>query len=73
MAGKNQHVVPSSSGWSVRGTGASRATRVFSTRREALDFARRIARNNGADLIVHKRDGFVSARTSYGNGSLPSR
>ena len=35
--GKNQHVVPHSGQWAVRGAGNSRVTRVCSTQREAQE------------------------------------
>ena len=44
--GKNQHVVPHSGQWAVRGAGNSRVTRVCPTQREAQEIARSIARNS---------------------------
>jgi Uncharacterized protein conserved in bacteria (DUF2188) len=48
---KNQHVVANPrGGWSVRHTGAARATRVFETQKDAIDYARRIARKESSEL-----------------------
>ena len=48
MNGKrNQHVVPHTDGWAVRGEGAERASAVYDTKAEATATARGIARNQG--------------------------
>jgi uncharacterized protein YdaT len=64
MATKNQHVIPHSGGWAVRKEGADRVTRVFKTQKQATDAARAIARNQGAELVVHRKDGTIKERTS---------
>ncbi|WP_202925114.1 DUF2188 domain-containing protein [Myxacorys almedinensis] len=37
---KGKHVVPHSEGWAVKSEGASRASRVFETQREAISYGR---------------------------------
>lgn len=67
---KVQHVMPRDGHWVVKGEGNRRVTRVATTRRQALQIARRIARNQGTDVVIHDRDG--SAREDYyGNDPLP--
>lgn len=56
---KNQHVVPSVGGWSVRRAGSSRASGVFKTKPEAIESARGIAKNQGADIYIHGTDGRI--------------
>lgn len=74
MSKKGQHVVPSSSGgWSVRKAGSSRATKTYSTQKDAVDAARQIARNQKTELYVHGADGRIRQRDSYGNDSYPPR
>ena len=73
MAKKNQHIVPHSEGWAVKTAGASRATVVVPTQREAFDIGRGIARNNGSELFVHGRDGRIRERNSYGNDPYPPK
>jgi uncharacterized protein YdaT len=70
---KNQHVVPQSGKWAVKGDGRKRASKVVSTQREAIDVARRIARNQGADVVIHSRDGKIRDKDSYGNDPFPPR
>ncbi len=68
---KNQHVVPHSGKWAVKSDGSKRASKVVSTQQEAIDVARKIARNQGADVFIHGRDGKI--RDSYGNDPFPPR
>ena len=71
---KDQHVIANlRGGWSVRHTGAARATRVFDTQEDAVEFARDIARKERSDLYVHRRDGTIRERSSYGNDPFPAR
>ncbi len=64
--GKNQHVVPTEAGWAVRGDGNTRNTRLFNTKAEAETFAREIAKNQRAELIIHGKDGKIQSANSYG-------
>jgi uncharacterized protein YdaT len=64
---KNQHVVPHAGKWAVRGDGNRRVTKVTSTQLEALEAARRIARNQGVDVVIHGSDGRIRDMDSYGN------
>jgi hypothetical protein len=57
MARRGQHVVPHPEGWAVKVEGGKRASSVHQTQREAIDRAREIASNQGAELSIHGRDG----------------
>jgi len=67
MSSKGQHVVPNGGKWSVRRAGSDKATSVHSTQREAINEARKIAKNQGTELYIHGRDGRIIERDSYGN------
>lgn len=69
--GKNQHVVPDGDGWGVRGEGASRLTQRFGTQREAIERGREIAQNQESELLIHRRNGQIRERNSYGNDPFP--
>jgi hypothetical protein len=71
--GKNQHVVPRSDGWAVRGQGNVRDTGVFRTQREAISVAREIARNQASELVIHGSDGRIRDKSSYGSDPFPPR
>ena len=73
MAKKNQHVVPSDSGWAVRGEGNSRASSVHSTQKGAIDAAREQARKQGSEMIIHGRDGKIRERNTYGKDPHPPK
>lgn len=71
--GKNQHVVPAGDGWGVRGEGNSRLTSVHDTQAEAIESAREIARNQQSELVIHRPDGRIRDKDSYGPDSFPPR
>lgn len=71
--GKNQHVVPRNDVWAVVGEGNQRATRITRTQREAIDIARDIARNQESELIIHRPNGQIRDRDSYGNDPYPPK
>ena len=72
--GKNsQHVAPRGSKWTVRRTGAARASGVFDTQSEAIARARDIARSQGSELYIHGRDGRIRDRSSYGHDPFPPK
>jgi hypothetical protein len=65
--GKNQHVVPDGDGWAVKGAGNSKATQRTDTQQQAIDLAREIARNQKSELFIHRKDGTIRDRDSYGS------
>src|SRR5690349_17665625 len=67
----NIHVVPRTEGWVVRKEGSSHATSVHSTQRDAVDAARKIARDKSGELVIHGKDGRIRDRDSYGNDPFP--
>jgi len=73
MTKRNQHVVPRDNGWAVRGAGSKRASSVHRTQREAIDAGRKIARNQGSELLIHGRDGRIRDRDSHGKDPFPPR
>ena len=73
MSGKNQHVVPHSEGWAVKGAGNEKATAVYGTQYEAISHARSIAMNQQSEMLVHSENGRIRERNSYGNDPYPPR
>jgi hypothetical protein len=70
---KNQHVVPNGDGWGVRGEGNERLTSRHSTQRDAIDAAREIAIRNRTEVVIHRTDGRIRDRDSYGNDPFPPK
>lgn len=73
MAKKGQHVVPRSDGWSVRKTGATRASSVHASQEDAIEAATRLARNQKTELYIHGRDGRIRERNSYGSDPVAQK
>lgn len=71
--GKNQHVVPHQGRWSVRGERNERVTSTHDTQGEAIDRARGIAQRERSEVVIHRPDGRIRDRDSYGNDPCPPR
>ena len=71
MASFDQFVVPRGDGWAVRKSTSVRVTRHFNTQEEALTAARRIAQNQGCDVIIFGEDGIIRGPDSLVNNPLP--
>jgi uncharacterized protein YdaT len=73
MTGKNQHVVPHQNGCAVKGEGNQRATSVHNTQQQAVEVAREIARNQQSELVIHRPEGRIRDKDSYGNDPFPPK
>ena len=74
MSRADTHVIASiNGGWSVRKTGSGRAEKTFNTKDEAVKYGRKIAQARSTDLVIHRRDGLVSERNSYGSDPHPPK
>ena len=71
---KNQHVTPRPDGkQQVKGAGNNRATVRTSTQGEAIKIARPIALNQASELVIHRPNGQIRAKDSYGNNPFPQK
>lgn len=72
--GKNQHVTPHpSGGWQVKGAGNQRATVRTETQSQAISVAKQIAKSQHSELFIHRQDGRIRERNSYGNDPFPPK
>jgi len=72
--GKNQHVTPHpKGGWQVKGAGNSKATVRTKTQKAAQNVARVIASNQKSEVVIHRPDGRIRAKDSYGNDPHPPK
>lgn len=69
----NQHVVPHQGEWQVKREHAEKATKTFSTQKEAISYARDIAIKQQSELIIHGRNGKIRDKDSYGNDPCPPK
>ena len=74
MAKKSNHVVPSrSSGWAVKKSGAVKSSKNFTTKDKAVEYAVKLSRNEKTELYIHKGNGIIQDKRSYGNDPHPPR
>lgn len=60
------HVVPSGEEWAVKKQGASQASRVASTQKEAIDHAESFARKQAPSrVVIHGENGLIEAQHSF--------
>ena len=64
------HVLARGNRWIVR-TAGKKVHRVVDTMGEAIVIGRRIAMNNGSELLVHRTDGSLRSRDSFGVDPFP--
>ncbi|MCV3743528.1 DUF2188 domain-containing protein [Ureaplasma sp. ES3154-GEN] len=52
-------------GWKIMKKGGSRPTRVFETKKEALDYVKTLGRNQEAVVYIQKKDGSFQDVRNY--------
>jgi len=70
---KNQHVVPNNGQWAVKGEGNSKSTKNFDTQKEAIEFGKEIAKNQKSELVIHRKNGQIRDKDSFGNDPNPPK
>lgn len=74
MPKKSVHVVPNSSGgWSVKKSGAQRASVRTDKKVDAVKMGRVISQRSGSELVIHGKDGKIQRSDSHGNDPCPPR
>jgi hypothetical protein len=73
MSKKNQHVVPSGKDWAVKGAGNDRKTAIVNTQGEAIKIAMEIAINQKSEVVIHRPNGTIRDKDSYGNDHNPPK
>ena len=71
--GKNQHVVPLNGKWAVRGAGNERVTKITNTQAGTIKTAREIAINQQSEVVIHRPNGQIRDKDSYGNDPCPPK
>jgi Uncharacterized protein conserved in bacteria (DUF2188) len=68
------HVVPHKDlGWATRKEGASRVGSTHTTQNAAINQAVKQAKNDGLEVVIHRRDGTIRDSDSYGNDPNPPK
>jgi hypothetical protein len=73
MIKNSRHVVPRQDGWAVKKSGASRASKVFDTQADAINYGRSQAKKESGQLYVHRKDGTIREHDSYGDDPNPPK
>lgn len=71
MKKQDLHVVPSGNGWAVKPSGASSPISTHRTQSAAEQAARQVARQNQSEVVIHRPNGQIRDKDSYGNDPLP--
>jgi len=71
MAKNYVHAVPHNGSWAVRREGASRVSSTHGTQTEAAAAAREIARREHGEVFIHRPNGQIRDRDSYGHDPYP--
>lgn len=74
MPRETRHVVRHpEGGWVVKKGGSSHIAKIYKTQKEAITRGKEISRRNGAELYIHRRDGLIREKNSYGSDPYPPR
>lgn len=73
MAKKNVHVVPQGKAWAVKSTGERKPLSNHRTQKAASEAARKVAKANQGELVIHRPNGQIRDKDSYGNDPCPPR
>lgn len=73
MPRKEHHVVYNDDHWSVKKGGGERSIKNFERKRDAVDFAREVSKNQESELIIHGKDSKIQNSDSHGGDPCPPR
>ncbi len=62
---ENHHVIPRRGEWIVKKAGATRASQIFSTQKEAATYGKSVAKNQGTALFIHGSNGRIRERIEH--------
>lgn len=66
MKPRDAHVLPAMrGGWDVFRSGSSRSSKIFKTEKEAIAYARALAKKDKVTLFIHGYDASVRQMTCY--------
>ncbi|WP_420431838.1 DUF2188 domain-containing protein [Candidatus Poriferisocius sp.] len=67
------HTVLHGDQWANRREGSERVSRKFPTKKQAQQAGRNTARRENTEHLIHKIDGTIGERNSYGNDPHPPK
>lgn len=69
----NIHVVPHGDDWAVKRSNAERASSICGTQEKAINLGRRMAINSQTELVIHRPNGQIRDKDSFGNDPCPPK
>lgn len=73
MSKQNYHVTKTNHGWQLKKEDADRASLTGDTQSEVVDKARKMLKGKNAELFIHKKDGKIRDRSTYGHDPYPPK
>ena len=71
MPKQSVHVVPHKDKWILKLSGEQGHLSYFPTQKDAITRGKNVARNLNTELFIHRPDGRIRDRNSYGNDPYP--
>lgn len=69
----NIHITRKNGEWRVLSEGAKKSAGNYSTQKEAIERGRKIAKRQKSELVIHRPDGRIRDKDSYGNDKYPPK
>lgn len=73
MPKKNIHIVPDGAHWAVKKEGAKQPISTHRTKDQADRQARKQAKKDKVELVIHGKDGKIQDKDSFGNDPHPPK
>ncbi len=70
---KNYHVVPHGDQWAVKEEGNPNPISIHGTQRDGIDLGRGLAQLQRGELFIHRPNGQIRDRETYGPDPFPPR
>jgi len=67
------HVINQDNEWKVKRDKSERSIRNFNTKKEAVDFARKLSKKDNTELVIHDKDGRIQQKDSHGHDPYPPK
>ena len=74
MTRLTHHVVHNpTGGWDVKKGGASRSSKHFDVKKDAVDYGRQVSINQNSEFLIHGLNGKIQQSDSHGNDPCPPK
>lgn len=62
---KSNHIIPTTKGWIVKKSGATRASRFFLKKSDALIYGTKLSKEEKTELYTHTINGTIQSKKSF--------